>query len=350
MRAQLLAGRSVLIGVTLALLLGGAGPTVTAGTVPEVFPSLEVVATNIGRPIQLAFDGQGRLLVLGHGWRGDSAGELVRLDVGGALPIDLSRRPRVVIPFADEPRKLAFGSVAVDPRSDDVYLGEENGNRVYRLSPDQRLTAVAIGLQHLVGGSSIALDAEGRLVVLDFVSTETQLRAETPPPLALESLAAESYYGPAIFRVDFGLTASLHRRLDLVRPLLPASWTKRAGVEPPTRLISVATLPGGDLVLLDSLGHVLRFGGRGEPRLMATLPAGHFHRTSLAVGPDGSVFVSTGFHVRQVYRVSPASVVTVVAAELGDPEGIAVDGQGRVYVAETALHRVIRIAVGLGGR
>jgi hypothetical protein len=280
---------------------------------------------------------------MGHGWRGDSAAEIVRLDLAGDLPIDVSTRPRVVIPFADEPRKKAFGSLVVDLRTDDLYLGEENGNRIYRLSADQRLTAVAIGLQHLVGGSSIALDGDGRLVALDFVSSETQLRAEAPPPPALESLADESYYGPAIFRVDFGSTASLPRRLDLLRPLFPASWARRAGVEPPTRFISVASLPGGDLVLLDSLGQLLRFAGVGEPRPLAKLPAGHFHRTSLAVGPDGSVFVSTGFHVRQVYRVSPSGTVSLVAAELGDPEGIVVDREHRVYVAEMALHRIIRI-------
>jgi len=333
----------VLLSAVVGLVVAVSGPPLPAGSVVAPRPQVGVMATNIGRPIQLAFDGQGRLLVLGHGWRGDSAAEITRLDLGTGLPIDVSTRPRMVIPFADEPRKKAFGSLAVHPRSDDIYLGEENGNRIYRLSPDHRLTPVAVGLQHLVGGSSIALDQEGRLLVLDFVSTETQLRAEAPPPAALESLADESYYGPAIFRVDFGLTASLPRRLDLLRPLFPASWTKRLGVEPPTRFISVAPLPGGDLVLLDSLGHVLRFGGGGEPRLVATLPSGHFHRTSLAVGPDGSVFVSTGFHVRQVYRVSPAGAVTLVAAELGDPEGIAVDAESRVYVAETALHRVIRI-------
>jgi hypothetical protein len=36
-------------------------------------------------------------------------------------------------------------------------------------------------------------------------------------------------------------------------------------------------------------------------------------------------------------------MVTVVARDLGDPEGIAVDAAGDLYVAENALHRVIRI-------
>ncbi len=73
------------------------------------------------------------------------------------------------------------------------------------------------------------------------------------------------------------------------------------------------------------------------------MPSGHYHRTHMTVGPDGSVFVSSGFHIRQVFRVSPTGAVTVVAQDLGDPEGIAVDDAGDLYVAENALHRVIRI-------
>jgi sugar lactone lactonase YvrE len=53
--------------------------------------------------------------------------------------------------------------------------------------------------------------------------------------------------------------------------------------------------------------------------------------------------VSSGVHLRELDRVSPAGVVTSVARELGDPQGIAVDRAGNIYVAETALHRIIRI-------
>jgi sugar lactone lactonase YvrE len=73
------------------------------------------------------------------------------------------------------------------------------------------------------------------------------------------------------------------------------------------------------------------------------LPSGHFNRTSMAVGPDGSVYVSSGFHIREVYRVSPTGAVTSIASGLGDPQGIAVDPTGALYIAETALHRIIRL-------
>jgi hypothetical protein len=42
--------------------------------------------------------------------------------------------------------------------------------------------------------------------------------------------------------------------------------------------------------------------------------------------------------------VTPEGAVSTVASELGDPGGVAVDAAGRIYVAETALHRIIRLA------
>src|SRR5947209_6386283 len=229
---------SAALAAALIAVAAGLAARPGAASSVQTAPGLiaEVVVTDVGRPIQLAFDRGGRLVVLSHGRRGDAAGEIHRLDVTQALPIDAGRAPRVVIPFSEAPRKPTLGSLAVDPRTGDLYLGEENGNRVYHLETHSRLTAVAVGLQHLVGGSSIALDGDGRLV------------------------------------------------------------------------------------------------------------AGHYQRTSLAVTRDGTLFVSTGFHVRRLFRVSPGGAVTTVASELGDPGGVAVDDEGRIYIAETALHRVIRIS------
>jgi hypothetical protein len=301
----------------------------------------EIVVSDVGRPIQLAFDRDGRLVVLGHGWRGDAAGEIHRLDVGRALPIEAGRTPRIVIPFSEAPRKNALGSLALDPRTDALYLGEENGNRVYRLSTDHRLSSVAVGLQHLVGGSSIAVDGEGRLLAVDYASPETQGRAEVPPPPGLEVLGT-GYQGPLIFRVTLGDGAALPRRLDLVPPFFPRGWLLPPG-ELLTRFMAVAPRLDGALLVFDSLGQIFRLTSAGELLRLARLPAGHYHRTSLAVGRDDALFVSTGFHVRRLFRVSPSGAVTLLASDLGDPGGVAVDAEGQIYIAETALHRVIRI-------
>ena len=102
---------------------------------------------------------------------------------------------------------------------------------------------------------------------------------------------------------------------------------------------------GDDLILLSAVGEVLRLGPDGTLRLVARLPAGHYHRTNLAIGPDGSVYVCGGFQIRQIFRISPSGEVSIVAAELGDPGGIVLDGHGALYIAETAHHRILRIAV-----
>jgi sugar lactone lactonase YvrE len=58
---------------------------------------------------------------------------------------------------------------------------------------------------------------------------------------------------------------------------------------------------------------------------------------------DGTVYASGGFHVGQVFRVSRDGAVETLASDLADPEGIAVDGRGAVYVAESSLHRIVRL-------
>jgi hypothetical protein len=333
-------------GLLVTGLIVAAGLIGRSGAAPGVLTapgfSVEIVVTNVGRPIQLAFDGAGRLVVLSHGRRGDAAGEILRLDVGGPLPVDAEETPRVVIPFSPAPRKAAFGSLAVDRRTGDLYLGEENGNRIYRLSADNQLVPAAIGLNQLVGGSSIALDPEGRLIALDYVSPETQARAEVTPPPGLDVLGVNSYHGPVVFRASLGDEAAPARRLDLVTPFFPRRLIAPPG-EPLTRLIAVAAHPSGDLVAVDSLGHVLRLSPTAELRRITRLPAGHYQRTSIDLTPDGALLVSTGLHVRRLFRVSATGVTTTLASELGDPNGVAVDAENRVYIAETALHRVIRL-------
>ena len=249
---------------------------------------VDVVATGVPRPIQLALDARGALVVLSPGWSGNAAGEIYRLDIRGTLPINAAHVPRVVIPFADDGRKTVLGSLALDPRSGDLFLGEENGNRIYRLGDDQRLQAIAVGLNHLLGGGALTLDRHGRLVFLDYASPETHLRSETPLPPSLRWLIAEGYQGPLVFRIDPREARPLPRRADLLVPILPRTETPRADREPMWRLIAVTATPDDDLVFLSAVGEVFRLGSEGDLRLVVRLPAGHYHRTNLTTGPTGA--------------------------------------------------------------
>jgi hypothetical protein len=334
--------------LVLAALVGLVAASPGAAPAVEVLDGLrvEVVVTEIPRPIQLALDAQGRLVVLGQGWRGDAAGELFRIDPGGPVPASAARMPRVVIPFASEPRKMALGSLAVDPRSGDLFLGEENGNRIYRFGFDHRLQAVAVGLNHLLGGSAMALDGQGRLVFIDYASPESHRRSETPQVPSLAWLTDEGYRGPEVFRLDLREARPLPQPVDL---LLPRGGSSPVGREPPWRLIGV-TAAGDDPFVLSALGELFRLSPDGVLRSIVRLPAGHYHRINMAMGPDGSVYVCGGFQIRQIYRISAAGEVTTVASELSDPGGIVVDRDGALYVAETALHRIIRIVPAAGRR
>lgn len=331
------------LAAALCILGGAVLPAATADVRVATGYRVEVVVTGIPRPIELAFDAAGKLIVLSHGWRGDAAAEIYRLELSGSLPVDAAGVPRVVIPYAEGPRKIAFGSLAVDPKGGDLFLGEENGNRIYRLTADKKLVQFAVGLHHMVGGGSLAFDGLGRLVVLDFASSEGRLRSEAPPPSTLDWLESEAYDGPLVFRLKPDADIPLPRRLDLIVPLFPRVSAKRAAAEALPRFISVAASPEGEL-LLSSLGEVFRLTPENGLRLLAQLPAGHYHRTHIARGPDAGVFVSSGFHIREVFRISPAGVVTSVAQALGDPAGIVVDRAANLYIAETALHRIIRIS------
>jgi hypothetical protein len=329
---------AVLVGLTLAGALAASAADVSVG--PGMVA--EVVVTGISRPLQLAFGRGGSLMVLSQGLREDAAAEIVTVDLSGQIPIEGVPLPHVVVPFPEDARKTVLGSLAIDPRTGCVVLGEENGNRIYRLTDEGRLAPVAVGLYHLVGGGGIAFDGDGQLVVIDFVSTETQLRSESRPPPALDWLAGEGYQGPLVFRLDLSEDRPLPRRLDLAAPFFPRGWPQ--GESPPLpRFVAVAASPNGDIVLLDSLGQVTRLTPDGQLHLLAQLGSGHYHRTNMAVAPDGTVVLSTGFHIGRLLRISPSGAITTIASDLGDPNGLAIDASGAIYLAETAHHRILRL-------
>ena len=327
--------------VICALAALGTGSAVGAAA-PDPRHALEVVATGIPRPLQLALDGR-VLVILSPGALGDVAGEIHRVDLTGPLPVDLSREPRVRIPYSDA-RMASLGSLAIDPATAQLFLGEENGRRLYRLSSDERLTLYALGLRRLVGGSSLAFDRLGRLVVLDYVDLTVSPEDDRGPP-GLEDLRSEDYRGPLLFALAMEPAVPLPRRLGQLAPMFPRAWGGRAGGALLPRLISLAAVPGGGLVLLSSAGELFRLTSDGALVSLARLPPGHgeYNRTNLAVAPDGTLFVSTGFHVGRIYRVSPDGGLTTVIANLGDPEGLALDGAGYLYIAESSLHRIVRL-------
>ncbi len=318
------------------VLLGAVAVAVTA---PRAESPPEIIATGVVRPLQLAWDGRA-IVVLSAGARGDAAGELLRLTPDRGAPHDLSHQAPTRIPFRSGSRTL--GSLAVDPATGAIFVGEENGTRIWRLASGERVELYASGLRRLAGGSTLIFDHDGRLVVLDYADPLVSPPTERLPP-GLEHLRDDDYRGPLVLRLTLDRDVSLPRRLENVPPLFPRAWGGRAGGRALPHFISAAALPRGDLVLLTSVGELHRLTGDGVLVPFARLPRGQYHRTNMAAAADGSVYVSGGFHVGQVFRVAGDGTVTVLASNLADPAGIAVDGQGAVYVAESSLHRILRV-------
>jgi streptogramin lyase len=302
------------------------------------------VATGIPRPAQLVLDGH-TLTVLGPGLRGDAAGELYHVDLSGQLPLDLKMRAARRLEFS-EGRTATLGSLALDPASRQLFVGEENGTRIYRLDPGGTLARYATGLHRVPAGSGLAVDARGRLLVLDYVD-RTLAPGEDSGPRSLEPLREDDYRGPLLFRLAPDPSIVLPRRLDRAIPLFPKPGSpKPAGFL--GYLVAVAPLPSGEIALLEPTGALFRLRPDGGVSRMGRLPQGHgeYNRPSMVSAPDGSLFVSGGFHVARVFRVSPAGAVETVAQNLRDPEGLALDAQGHLYIAESSRDRILRLRIG----
>ncbi len=299
-------------------------------------PAPDIAVRGVPRPLQLAWDGAA-LLVLSPDARGESAGEIyrVRLDEDA---VDLSIQPRTRVPFAHAGART-IGSLVVEPTSGALLLGEENGSRVCPQDADRRLTPYATGLRRLAGGSTLAFDRRGRLVLLDhadpFLSPQ-----EDGPPAGLEHFRDDEYRGPVVHRLAVDAPVPGPRRMGAIAPLLPRGWGGKSAALP--HLVAVA-VSGDELRVLSSSGELYRLADDGRPVLVAKLPRREYTRANMLTAPDGTVFVSGGFHSGTVFRIAVDGTVSVVAADLADPAGIALDHRGWLYIAESAQHRILRV-------
>ncbi len=321
---------TVAVGVAAALVLGRPPGGMTT--------ALEVVATGIPRALQIAIHGS-TLLVLAPAQHGDAAAELYHIDLAGRLPVDLGAHPHLRIPFAAN-RPAALGSLAMEPRTGRLLLGEENGTTIYRLD-DGRLSVYAVGLHELGGGSTIAFDALDRLLVVDFIAPGTAAVGIVPP--GLEQLSEEDYRGPVVFRLDFGVQTPSPRRLDVLAPLFPLAWHGRAAPAIVPKLCAIAAMPGGAIAVLTSAGEVLTIDGKSRVSSYARLAAGQYLRANMVAAPDGTLYVSSGYLVARIFRIDPGGRVRTLVHDVKDPEGLALDTAGRLYFVESFTGRVLRL-------
>ncbi|MDE2666162.1 MAG: hypothetical protein OXI69_08425 [Acidobacteriota bacterium] len=109
--------------------------------------------------------------------------------------------------------------------------------------------------------------------------------------------------------------------------------------------------PLGIITTIAGIGRNDEDGGDGGPAVEASV-----YPRDVAVDGDGNVYISGGNRIR---RVDPLGIITTIAgtgakgfsgdggpavqAQLGSPYGVAVDGDGNVYIADTLNRRIRRV-------
>lgn len=289
-------------------------------------------------------------------------------------------------------------SVAVGPAGELLVVDGYN-NRVRGVDPGGTITTVAgTGPSGLAGDGGpateaplrlpqgLAFDPQGRLTVIEgYTSSIRRVDADgtintvgTQPDVGLSGLAI----GPdALMFQTSGLTSQVLATLPDGRsgvvagtgagsgfsgdggPAAAAQLNYPIGVVVDGSSLLVADSANNRVRRIDANGVITTVTGTGLPqddggRDMPVASANLAQPYGVAVGPDASIYV-TELAGNRVRRIHPDGVVTTVAgtgqagfggdggpatsARLNGPAGIAVGGDGTVYITELKGHRVRRI-------
>jgi hypothetical protein len=215
----------------------------------------------------------------------------------GHVAVRLPEAPGQTV-FLDVARRVATGLHQVDSPVVDaggaIYAtysgsrGQQSAVSVYRIGPDGVRDVLVTGLTN---ATSLALDPLGRLHVSSrFDGTVSRVAADG----TLEVIASE-----------LGVACGL------------------------------AFDPDGVLFVGDRSGTIFRIGRAGGPIPFASLPpsVAAYH---LAWSPDGGLYVTapTISPRDRVYRIGRQGDISVVYEGFGRPQGLAIDAQGTIYVAD----------------
>ena len=243
------------------------------------------MATGIPRPAQLVLDGH-TLTVLGPG--------LARRRRRRAVP----RGPERAAARRSSDARLGagsasaragpatLGSLALDPASRQLFLGEENGTRIYRLGPGRRARAVRHGAPPRPGGQRAGRRCPG---------TAPGPRLRRPDARAGRGRRRPGLEPSSRGRLPRAAAVPADaRRLDRAAPASrsgdPALPAAAAG---PGRRGSSATswrwrrFPSGEIALLEPTGALFRLLPDGSVSRMGRLPTGHgeYNRPEHGGGP-----------------------------------------------------------------
>ncbi|MHB1701640.1 MAG: NHL repeat-containing protein, partial [Acidobacteriaceae bacterium] len=316
-------GAALLYNSSGALLatawLNGTGNASMLGFNPPIASVLAATGANFQSPTGVALDGSGYLYVADP-----SSNTVVQLPPGGSTATSLFPPGTLSAP----------SDVAVDGAGN-LYIADTGNNQILELPPSRATSSAAsilISSSTLIAGSalnsprSLAADSSGNLYILDFGNRRVlQLPATGPPQVYL----ASTDFSPALTSID-----------------------------------SIAIDGSGNLYLADaSANQVAAYSASGAATiLLASTASIDGQRLSvpnhLSVDGVGNLYVSdSGNH--RILQVTPAGQITpsgaasdllssstqIASLSINNPGGLALDGLGDLYAADTGNARILKLDV-----
>ncbi len=258
------------------------------------------------------------------------------------------------------PMGLAFA------RDGSLLIAESGGQRIHRLDGDGVLHVFAeTGVRSIP--RSIAVGEEGAVYFTDpgngliqRIDASGEMRPVLtiiiPNPMGL----AATPDGTLFFSTATGLGGQINMlpvgQASIGSPITGASSRGRNGVPAVEALLvsptSVAQKPDGTLLITQPMQDVIRkvdangdiqfyagnspgYGGDGGPVEQARLS----NTFAVAVDGAGYVYLADSSN-RRVRRVDLDGVITTLAADLNQPQHLALGAAGEVYAGEPSMHRV----------
>jgi large repetitive protein len=357
--------------------LNGPGSVAVDGT-GNVF----ITDAGNNRVVELSGSGYGTQTTVGSGLDDptgvavDGAGDVFIADLGNNRVVEV---PLTVSGYGTETTIPATGlngaqAVAVD-RKGDVFIVDYNNNRVVELPStgggyDPQITIPATGLLY---PSGVTVDGAGDVFIADgvhsrVVEVQTQLTN-----LGTANVCAAGQTSPSpcnqtvtlVYDVTTGSTLGTPQVLTQGAPNLDFTLASGSTCTGAVMAVSTCTvnvtfrpqfagLRSGAVHIVDNSGNVLASTlvyGTGEgpqiafgPGTQSAVGSGLNQPQDVALDGKGDVFiVDTGNNRVVEVPANGGGQTTIADSGLNNPQGVAVDGAGDVFIADTDNYRVLEL-------
>ena len=232
---------------------------------------------------------------------------------------------------ATEAQLRAPRGVAVGPDGS-IYIGDEGNARVRRVAPDGTITTFAGGGTNSPDGGGPAIEAR--------LSRPAGLAVGPDGSVFIQDSNIVYRVSPDgnITKVAGGGTSGLGDGGPATEAQLKSIYAKSLAVDPEGNLYIPEHL-NARVRRVSTDGIITTVAGNGSPGLSGdggpATQARIYYPNGVAVGPDGSLYISTNCCLR---RVNPEGIITTVASSLTWAYGVVVGTDGSVYVAANNYH------------